>query len=309
MEQVRKVPEGILSAIAAYVFWGILPMYWKLIAEIPAHEILAHRIFWSFIFMACLLTVMKKNQAFYVECRQVAAQPRKLFGVVAGAVLISVNWFIYIWAVNDNRIIETSLGYYINPLFNVLIGMILLHERLSFWQLIAVVLAAIGVLNLALNFGSIPWVAIVLAVSFSCYGLCKKIAGLSAMTSITIETLLIAPFSFIYLLFLHTTGKGLPFTLSPQSVLLIGTGVVTAIPLLLFSNSANKLSLTVLGLIQYVSPTIGLLLGIFLFHETFTYVHLVSFGFIWLALLVFSLSKTPLFAQLEMLIIKKRCME
>lgn len=309
MEQVRKVPEGILPAIAAYVCWGILPMYWKLIAEIPAHEILAHRIFWSFIFMTCLMMVMKKNQSFYVECRQVAAEPRKLFGVLAGAVLISINWFIYIWAVNDSRIIETSLGYYINPLFNVLIGMIILHERLTFWQLIAVILAAIGVLNLALQFGSIPWVALVLAVSFSFYGLCKKIAGLSAMTSITLETLLIAPLSLIYLIVLHTSGEGVPFTLSLQSVLLIGTGIVTAIPLLLFSNSANKLSLTVLGLIQYVSPTIGLFLGIFLYHETFTSVHLLSFGFIWLALLVFSLSKTSLFAQLEMLILKKRCIE
>jgi chloramphenicol-sensitive protein RarD len=185
----------------------------------------------------------------------------------------------------------------------------LLREKLSFWQLVSVLLAAVGVINLALNFGSIPWVAMMLAISFGFYGYCKKIAGLSALTSITLETLITAPFALIYLVLLHAGGGGFALTFSGQTALLIGTGVVTAIPLLLFSNSANKLSLTVLGLIQYVSPTIGLMLGIFLYHETFTVTHFVSFGFIWLALLVFSLSKTPLFTQLELLISKKRCIE
>lgn len=309
MEQATRSADGVIAAIGAYVFWGVLPIYWKLVAGVPADQILAHRIFWSFIFMAVVIMFMNRSKAVFAECRQVAASPKKFLGVAAGAFLISVNWFVYIWAVNDNRVIETSLGYYINPLLNVLIGIIILHEKLSFWQLVSVVLAAVGVLNMTLHFGAVPWVSLLLAVSFSLYGLCKKVAGITAITGITLETLMIAPLALGYLAYLWSNGSAVALTFSATSALLIGAGIVTAIPLLLFANGAAKLSLTVLGLIQYVSPTIGLMLGIFLFHEEFTLVHMISFAFIWLALIVFSLSKTALFTQVETLILKKRCLE
>ncbi|MEG6584750.1 EamA family transporter RarD [Dendrosporobacter sp. 1207_IL3150] len=301
----KNMAGGIFSALGAYVIWGILPIYWKLVSEVPAHEVLAHRIFWSFVFMACIILALNKGNDFIAEFRDLLAKKKKLAWVVLGAVLISLNWFIYIWAVNDNRVIETSLGYYINPLFNVIIGIVVLHERLSFWQLISVCLAALGVVNMALNLGSLPWVALVLAISFGIYGLCKKKAGLAAITSITLETLIIAPFAGIYLAYIHYQGNGFPLTISVTTGYLIGTGIVTAVPLLLFSSSANKLPLSLLGFIQYVSPSIGLLLGIFLYHEAFTLIHMVSFGFIWLALLVFSLAKTTLFTSIEAAIVKK----
>lgn len=309
MEQANKGANGLMMAAGAYILWGVLPIYWKLVGEVPPEQILAQRIVWSFVFMAVVLVLLNKHKAFCTECRQVAAAPEKLLGVAAGALLISINWFVYIWAVNNNRVIETSLGYYINPLFNVLIGILVLREKLSFWQLAAVVLAAIGVLNLVVHFGSVPWVSLTLAISFALYGLCKKVARVSAVTSITLETLLITPVALGYLVYLQAAGSLIGLPLSLTSVLLAGSGIVTAIPLLLFSRSANQLSLTVLGLIQYLSPTIGLMLGIFLYHESFTVVHFLSFTFIWLALLVFSLSKTPLFIQLAMRILKKRYIE
>lgn len=302
----EKGTDGIVTAILTYVLWGILPMYWKTIAQVPAHEILAHRIFWSFIFMAVLVILMKKIGQVSNECRQAMGSPKKLLGVASGALLISINWFIYIWAVNDNRVIETSLGYYINPLVSVLIGIIILEEKLSFWQVVSVLLAAIGVLNMTLHFGSVPWVSLALAVSSGFYGLCKKVAGLTAITSMMLETLLIAPFAFIYLLYLHSYGSGFVLTLSTTSWLLVCTGIVTVIPLLLFSYSATKLSLTVLGLFQYVMPTIGLILGVFLYHESFTTIHFISFMFIWLALILFSLSKTSTLIKAKRIISQKR---
>lgn len=217
--------------------------------------------------------------------------------------LICVNWFIYIWAVNNNRIIETSLGYYINPLVSVLIGIIMLQERLSFWQACSVILAAFGVMNMALQFGDIPWVALILALASGFYGLCKKIAALPPVTSMTLETMLTAPFAFIYLIYLQAAGSNT--ILNPGTAsLLTGTGMVTVVPLLLFAYSANELSLTVLGLFQYLMPTVGLLIGVFLYQESFTSVHLISFVFIWSGLIIFSLSKTKVFIQLEMLVLK-----
>jgi chloramphenicol-sensitive protein RarD len=294
----------MITAVLTYILWGILPVYWKLISVVPAHEILAHRIFWSFVFMALLVCLTKKTAAIVSECRQIINSPKQRLSVVSGALLICINWFIYIWAVNDNRIIETSLGYYINPLVSVLIGIMILQEKLSFWQSVSVLLAAAGVMNMTLQFGSIPWVALLLALTSGFYGLCKKVSALPPITSMTLETLLTAPFALIYLLYLQAAGLNSAFT--PQTVgLLAATGIVTVIPLLLFAYSANKLPLSVLGLFQYLMPTIGLLIGVFLYQESFTRVHLVSFSFIWLGLLVFSLAKTAWFTQLETLILKK----
>ncbi|WP_425061319.1 EamA family transporter RarD [Sporomusa carbonis] len=302
---MKKIPYGIVSAAGAYMLWGILPIYWKLVSEVPAHEILAHRIFWSFIFMLCVVIFVNRKKPILTEMRQVIAEPKKLLAVTMGSMLISLNWFLYIWAVNSDRVIETSLGYYINPLFSVLLAVIVLKERLSYWQIIAVFLAMIGVLNMTVHFGAIPWVALLLAVTFGLYGLCKKMANITAITSITLETLVMTPFAFLYLVYVNVQGAGYLLDFSGTSGFLIGTGIVTAVPLLLFAHGANKLSLTVLGFIQYLSPTIALMLGIFLYHEPFTKIHLVSFGFIWVALGLFSLSKTELFMQIESLVLRK----
>jgi len=297
---------GVASAVGAYTLWGFLPIYWKLVKAVPALEILAHRFIWSLFFMVFILFASKRIGLFGQEVRAILAQPRKTMGVVAAAAIITINWLIYIWAVNDNRIVETSLGYYMTPLISVLLGIVVLKEKLSFWQTVAVLLATVGVLNLTFRFGAIPWVALSLAVTFSLYGLCKKLLNIGAITSITVETLIMSLPSLLYLTFLQQQDAG-AFRLSYPVVagLLIGTGVITAIPMVLFSHGAIRLPLTVNGFIQYLSPTIALFVGIFLYDETFSPAHLLSFSLIWLALAIFSLSKTKVFLQMESFVMKK----
>lgn len=281
--------RGILCALGAYLLWGLLPIYWKLLKQAAAMEILSHRVIWSLFFLLLLLIVTQKFSLFKQEAREMLTQGKKKWGVLAAAFLISLNWLIYIWAVNHDRIVETSLGYYINPLVNVLIGVALLKEKLSRRQYLAVGLAFLGVMNLVVHFGKLPWIALTLAVSFALYGLCKKLLRLGATTGIVLETLLITPLALFYLFFI-AVPENLLFSLSRplETSLLIGAGIVTALPLVLFASAANSLPLSMLGFIQYLSPTIALLSGIFLFHEPFTSVHFASFALIWLALIVYS---------------------
>lgn len=281
--------RSIASAIVAYLLWGILPIYWKSLRLAGALEILSHRVLWSLFFLLVFLIAARRLSACREEIRAVCREPRRIAGVFAATVLISVNWLVYIWAVNDNRIVETSLGYYINPLVNVLLGVALLKEKLSQRQYLAVALAVLGVLNLILNFGQFPGVALSLAASFSLYGLCKKLLGISPIIGITLETLLISPLALAYLLFLNTQGTGVFGPDHPGvTFLLLGAGIVTALPMVLFANAANRLPLSLLGFIQYLSPTLALLTGVFLYHEPFTQAHAISFGLIWLALAIFS---------------------
>lgn len=295
-----KSNSGYLAAIAAYGIWGILPIYWKLLQKAPAYELLCHRIVWSFIFTACLLVLARRIPAFTGEVRRLAADRRLALGVGAAAVLISMNWLIYIWAVNSGQILESSLGYYINPLVSVALGVVFLREKLSLWQMVSCLLAAGGVLNMMIHFGRIPWVALLLAVSFALYGLCKKKVHLSPITSITLETLLVLPPALAYLLYLGQSGKGAFTPADPvMMILLISAGGITSVPLMLFSYGANHLPLKVLGFTQYLSPTIAMLLAIFLYKESFTAAHLTSFGLIWLALAIFSLAGTLPFRQME----------
>ncbi|MCC5465789.1 EamA family transporter RarD [Pelosinus baikalensis] len=302
MEQNENLKRGLTSAIGAYFLWGILPIYWKLVSNVSAQEVIAHRVFWSLLFMLAVVILMNRKKQLYEEITQLLAAPTQLLALMIGTIFITLNWFIFIWAVNNNRVIETSLGYYISPLVSILLGILFFRERLSLGQSIAVILAASGVLYMTMHFGSVPWAAICLALSFGLYGLCKKKAVLSPITSITLETLIVAPFAFLYLLYLGYNGSGSFDGLSLTSLFLVGGGIVTPIPLLLFANSANRLSLTMLGFIQYLAPTISLLLGIFLYHEAFTIVHAVSFGLIWAALLVFSLAGTKFFLRSEILL-------
>ena len=280
---------GIASAICAYLMWGFLPIYWKLLRQASAVEILSHRVLWSLFFLLIFLIIAQRLPSFRTEISSICKDPRRILGVFAATVLISLNWLVYIWAVNDNRIVETSLGYYINPLVNVLLGVALLKEKLSSKQYLAVALAAAGVLNLVFHFGVFPWVALSLAITFGLYGLCKKLLALSPITGITLETLIISPLAIAYLLFLNTQaigvfGSGNLFA----TALLTGAGIVTALPMVLFANAANQLPLSLLGFIQYLSPTLALLTGVFVYHEPFTQAHAVSFGLIWMALAIFS---------------------
>ncbi|RBW69851.1 EamA family transporter RarD [Bacillus taeanensis] len=307
LEQSNEQLIGILATIGAYVLWGFLPIYWKLIHGAVPEEILAHRIIWSFVFMIFILLLTKKLSSFWADFRGLMKTPKKLLGITLASFVISINWFAYIWAVNNNHVVEASLGYYMNPLVSVLLAMIFLKERLSFWQMISFFLALIGVLNMTVHFGSMPWVALSLAISFAVYGLLKKLASLGAMTGLTIETLIITPFALLYLGNLQTSGTS-AFTVEEPltALLLIGAGGATAIPLLLFASGANRIPLSLIGFLQYIAPTIMLIIGTVFYKEPFNDVHLVSFIFIWISLVIFSLSRTKQFIFLEQKLFYKR---
>ncbi|MBN8210671.1 EamA family transporter RarD [Bacillus sp. NTK071] len=291
---------GIISGAGAYFLWGILPLYWKLVADVPSEEVLAHRIIWSFVFMIAILLVLGKLSSFQKELISILSQPKKLTAIAFASLFITINWYAFIWAVNHDHVIQTSLGYYINPLISVLLGILFLKERLSFWQMISFALATIGVLNLVFRFGEIPWVSLVLALSFSIYGLLKKTARLGALTGLTIETLFITPFALIYLISVRdSVGDALYVENTTILALLLGAGIVTAVPLLLFATGANRISLSMIGFLQYIAPTLMLIQGVFLYDETFTSAHFISFVLIWAALLIFTLSRTKIFQRIE----------
>ena len=305
-DQSKEQLVGVVSAICAYSLWGILPIYWKLVGNVPSLEVLAHRFIWSFIFLALVILLSGKLSSFTGELRQLAWQGKKALGVIAASALLTANWFTYIWAVNTDNIVECSLGYYINPLVSVMLGIIVLKEKLSFWQTVSFILAAVGVLNMTVHYGAVPWIALTLALTFGMYALIKKMVHLGAVTGITLETLLIFPFMLTFLSHLHYHGNGAFGAAAPgTSGLLMGAGVITAVPLVLFATGATRLPLSVIGFLQYIAPTLMLVCGVILYHEPFTQVHLTSFGFIWTALTIFSLAKTSLFMRLEHIFIKK----
>ncbi|MBO8155740.1 MAG: EamA family transporter RarD [Bacillaceae bacterium] len=290
---------GVLYAAGAYILWGFLPLYWKMAEHVPAWEILAHRIVWSFLFMMVVVFAWRKWRAFLQECRSILTDSRKLIGITLASIIISINWVTYIWAVNNAHVVEASLGYYINPLVSILLGMLVLKEKLSYWQFIAFILAGIGVLNMTMHFGSIPWVAILLALSFALYGLLKKTVQLGAMFGLTIETLIITPVAFLYLAQTHLSGGGAFSFQSFDGLILAGSGVMTAVPLLLFASGAKRIPLSMVGFLQYFAPTIMLFIGVIMFNEPFTNVHLVTFSLIWSALVIYSLANTKLLLKLE----------
>ncbi|WP_096202290.1 EamA family transporter RarD [Bacillus sp. FJAT-45350] len=289
-----------MFAIGAYITWGFLPLFWKLLDHVPTEEILAHRVIWSFVFMLMIIGVLGKSKTFVTEVKELMKQRKKLISIILASVLISINWFLFIWSVNNDLVIQTSLGYYINPLVSVLLGILILKEKLSFWQTVAVILAAIGVFNMTFQFGSFPWAALALAVTFAFYGLFKKMANVGALTGLTIETFFITPFALIFIGYIwRTSGSSFTFEAPLNIWLLLGAGIATAVPLLLFASGTRRISLSLIGFFQYIAPTIMLVLGIFLFNEPFTTSHLGSFIFIWCALLIFSLGKTKFFVRLE----------
>jgi chloramphenicol-sensitive protein RarD len=277
--------RGLLFGVAAYALWGLFPLYWPLLEPAGAVEILAHRVVWSMLTMAVIVVAGRQFPAL----RGIFADRRALGLLTVAAVVIAVNWGTYIWGVNNGRVVETSLGYFINPLVTVLMGVVVLKERLRRWQWMAIGIAAAAVVGLTVEYGHPPWVALILAFSFGTYGLAKKTAGVPAIPSLAYETLALAPLALGYLLVLSAHGDG-HFTTDGvgHALLLASAGVVTAVPLLCFGAAAIRVSLTTIGLLQYMTPTLQFVLGVTVFHEHMTTMRWVGFAAVWVALVIFT---------------------
>lgn len=286
MEKNYKM--GICYGLGAYLLWGVLPVYWKLLQQVEAMEILASRFLWSAVFVFFLLVVTRQLPTFIKETKAIFSIWKTSMCMLLAAIMISFNWGIFIWAVEAGRIVETSMGYYINPLMNVLFGVLFLRERLTKLQSAAVFCAAIGIGVIVVKNGSLPWVSITLPLTFALYALLKKIIVAQALTSIMLETLLISPLAVGYLYYLGQHGGNVYQSCDTATFLLLaGAGVVTATPLLLFTACARKLPLNLVGFLQYIAPSITLLLGVFVYGEAFTSTIATAFGCIWIGLALF----------------------
>ena len=280
--------KSIISAMMAYVLWGILPIYWKALKEVSPLYILASRIFWSFIFCVIFVTIIKK----WPEIKTILLDKKRFIYCILSGIMVSLNWYTYIWAVNANFIIDASLGYYINPLVVVLFSALFFGERFNKWESLSVLLALVGVLFITLKIGKFPVVALVLALTFALYGVFKKKLNASPIVSLILETAVVAPFAFVAILYIESQGQGVIALGNPVvAALAVLAGVVTAIPLLLYAKGVQEISFSLLGFFQYITPTIMLFLGVFLYGEAFSTVDLIGFGFIWLALIIFTISK------------------
>ncbi len=276
--------KGVWYAIGAYITWGLFPIYWKWLHQIEAVQLISHRILWSFVILLGVILFLRQWQAF----RAAAFQWRVMGIYFIAAILIGVNWLTYVWAVNAGFIVETSLGYFINPLISVLLGVVFLRERLRPWQWVPIGLATLGVLYLTVAHGSLPWIALTLAFSFGTYGLVKKTAPLSSIYGLTLETgILIVP-AILYLVYAESIGQGALFH---QGVvtdgLLVGAGIVTTIPLLMFASATRRIPLSQVGFLQYIAPTLQFLLGVLVYKERFEPDQLAGYAIVWLALLLF----------------------
>jgi chloramphenicol-sensitive protein RarD len=276
--------KGILNGLAAYAMWGFFPIYWKYLHNVPALQVIGHRIGWSFILLTIFIVLSRQWNDF----RSAALHP-KVIGIYAiASVLLSINWLVYVWGVNAGFIVETSLGYFINPLLSVSLGVLFLRERLRPAQWIPVGIAALGVIYLTAIYGRLPWIALTLAFSFGFYGLVKKLAPLGSLYGLTLETGIVFPIALVYLLVVEFSGTGSFFHADAlTNTLLIGAGVVTTIPLLMFASAARQIPLSVVGLLQYIAPTLQFLIGVFLYKEPFDRAHFIGFAIVWVALIIF----------------------
>lgn len=284
MSDAAASRKGLIAALAAFTIWGLAPAYWKLLVGIPAAETVAHRVWWALLVLAAMLAF---SQGFGV-LQRLLREPRLVAILATTTALTAINWLLFVWAILNGHVLESSLGYFIAPLINVLLGSLFLGERLRPAQFIAVLLATGGVLWRVWNLGTLPWIPLSLAVTFALYGLLRKRAPVGALDGLFVETLMGAPFAVAWLAWLswHRMGH---FGAEPATMAaLIGTGVVTAVPFLLFAYGARRLSLTTLGFAQYIGPSLQFVLAVFVYHEAFDHVSLVGFVCIWLALAVFS---------------------
>lgn len=279
-----KEYKGVLAATSSFLMWGLLPIYWKLLDSVPSYEILCHRMTWSLLVTLGLLVMLKKFSGFI----RLFQNKKNLVYFFCTALLLSVNWLTYIWAVNSGYIIETSLGYYINPLVSICFGVIFLKESIRAGQWLSVFIAFIGVCYLTLSYGQFPWIAVTLASTFACYGLLKKITPVPSLEGLCLETVILFLPAVAFLVYTEISGKG-AFMHGPisETLLLIGTGLATSIPLLCFGYAAQKIPLYLVGLLQYLAPTIALLVGVYLYNEDFSQERMIGFMIIWLALAIF----------------------
>jgi len=283
------VKRGAWIGAAAYSFWGLFPLYWTQIESIPALEIIAHRIAWSFVVLIVLMVVRSRRAGRAAGAGGVGLMVVSIRPYALASVLIALNWYLYVWGVNHQLVVGTSLGYFITPLVNVLLGVLVLRESLRPAQWLAVAIAAAGVAYLSVAYGGVPWLSLALAGTFGTYGLVKKRAPLAAALGLTVETGLLFLPAVLYLAALELAGNGAFLHAGPRiTLLLAGAGIVTTIPLLLFATAAKQVPLSVLGILQYISPTIQFFLGLIVFREPFARVQLIGFAAVWVALAVFA---------------------
>lgn len=276
--------SGLWSGVAAYTIWGLVPLYWKLLKHVPAIQVLGHRIVWSLAVLLILVGMRRRARA---ALASVSPRVVGLYAIAAG--LIAVNWFLYIFAVNAGFIVETSLGYYITPLVNVLFGVVFFHERMRPAQWVAIAIAAAGVVQLTWAYGALPWIAFGLAASFGSYGLAKKKAPLDPLEGLTLETAILAPLAIVYLVILHRSAEGAFLrTGAASDAFMVGGGLVTTIPLLLFAAAVRTVPLSVIGILQYIGPTLQFLIGVFVYHEPFSRTQLIGFSIVWTALAIYA---------------------
>ncbi|WP_144559719.1 EamA family transporter RarD [Shouchella miscanthi] len=289
MQQEQNFRMGVTTTLSSYLIWGFLPLYWALLSFIPALDVLMYRISFAFLFMVILLIFARRKAQYINEIKNVFTQSKLLMQMIFAAIFISLNWFLFIFAVSSNMVLEASLAYYINPLLNVVLATVIIKETLSRAEVFAVSAAGVGVLILIVFNGTIPWAAFGMALSFCFYGFIKRSVSISATAGLFIETALVTPIALLYLLFFTTYSI---FTMDSSTILLLsGAGIFTAVPLILFSFGAKHIPFSLVGFFQYIAPTTMLFLGIFIFKEPFSLVQFIAFLFIWIGLLTFTSSK------------------
>lgn len=278
---------GLIYAVAAYTWWGFIPIFWKQLDHVGSAEIVMHRMVWCCFLVIGLIVLMKQWRQFLV----LFSQPKILLRLFMASSLVSINWGVFIWAVNNGHLVETSMGYFINPLISVLLGVVFFSERLRKGQLFALSIAMLGVLYLIIAYGTIPWISLTLAITFALYGVAKKSISVPATHGMAVETLFFVIPALVYLTYMQSNGTG-QFTDSGFNAgMLILGGLFTLIPLLLFAAAAKRVTMTVLGMTQYIGPSLQLLIGVFLYGEAFGVDRMISFGLIWLALAVYSVDQ------------------
>lgn len=275
---------GLFSTIACYILWGVLPLYWHALEDLNPVFILSNRIIWSAVFTVSILLITRK----FGEVKAVLRDKQKMRFVVPAAMAITINWGVYIWAVNSGHILDSSIGYYMNPLMVFAIGIVIFREKSGLIEWIALGLATVGVLIATIAYGAFPWVAIVLATSFGMYGTLKKLAGVGGITSIAVETILLAPFALLFVAFAPASHNSIAALTPLTTTLLLLTGIVTASPLILFTFGVNRLPLSTVGFLQYMSPTLQLLIGVLVFNEVITQDRIIAFVFIAVALVLYT---------------------
>lgn len=283
--------SGILFAIGAYIMWGLFPFYWKMLGHVGSIEILMNRIIWSFVLTTIFILIIGQRKALVQDLQYLWKHKNHLVLLFIASIVVSMNWFLFIWAVQQDQILQASLAYYINPLLSVLCGLIFFKEKLSKALTCSVIIAAIGVLYMVITAGVVPWLALGMAVTFAIYGVLKKKIPLAAVRGLTLETLLLVPVAAIYYSYLFTSTDIAFLQIDLKTdILLVLSGVATAVPLIFFAKGAQKIPLYMMGFIQFLSPTITLFIGVYVYNEPFTNTHFITFSCIWIAIIIFSVS-------------------